>query len=52
MKTKEKSKNPKSVKLADLKAKKDTTGGAQKRENPNLRPKGGYGNHSETFLAD
>jgi len=54
MKTKTKSKNPKAVKLTDLKARKDPKGGSQTGRNSSHTSlgRGGYGNHNETFLAD
>jgi hypothetical protein len=48
MKSKAKTKNTKSAKLADLKARKDPKGGAQKGQTN----RGPMGQHNETFLAD
>jgi hypothetical protein len=55
MKTKAKTNDPKPVKLADLKVRKDPKGGAQKGRLNNLSQRGGGAgpqNHNETFLAD
>jgi hypothetical protein len=51
MKTKAKPTKPKPAKLTDLKPRKDPNGGAQRQQTSSLRPKGGYGNHNETFLS-